>query len=431
MKYILALSIKTNPDISAAIVFACDNFKSIRDRFYKQKKTFNYPALVVVDENMHLLGILTEKDIIVIEKRTDINSDAVRAVDVCNKNAKYISEAELKIHKQNNTDPFEGLPASMSFMPVVDDKNCFEKFVYNIRFYQNHLLYLVVDILDSCQLQCPYCPRGTRWMKNSRCEMNLDTFGLVIKKAKEYNVTSIDLSNWTEVFLKRDVYRFMEVLRENDIPIRCASSNFSLAKIPNFDRFLESEFTRLYVSVSGFTQKTYEKYHRNGNLEYVKRNLEYAADYMSKHKIDSDIIVRYLDFGYNKDEVEDFRAYACQLGISFEWRKGFSGISQNPPICETNRTISMLQYYHNVSCAFVDFNVCEMFKTFALDCEANAYLCCCKPNYGCTKIGNFLKDSYEDIMLNKFMNPVCRICPNNKTYPLPERVKAHILRKIN
>jgi len=432
MKYILEKPIKINSDISAAIVFVNDSIKNILNHFYTQKNTFNYPALVVVGENLNLFGILTEKDITSIEKRTDIDFDTMHAVDVCNKNARFISKAELEIHKQNNTDPFEGLPTSMSFMPVVDDKNQFVSFVYNIKFYrQDENIYFVVDIVDSCQLQCPYCPRGARKMKNSKREMDLDTFSLVVKKAKDYNIDCIDLSNWTEVFLKKDVYKYMEVLCENNISKRCVSSNLSLAKIPNFDNFLKSGFTRLYVSVSGFTQKTYEKYHRCGNLEYVKSNLEYVANYINKYKIDGSIVIRYLDFGYNKEEIEDFKVYAYQLGLSFEWRRGGKSQYLTSFDNETDRTISMLKDYHKVSCNQVTFNVCGMFKTFALDCEADAYLCCCKPNYECTKIGNFLRDSYEDIMSNKFMNPVCQICDDAKTYPLPKRLRAEILRRLN
>jgi len=432
MKYILERSVKATANIGVIIVVSNDGFKECRNRFYSQKKIFNYPALVVVDKNSRLVGILTEKDIEFVEKRTDLDMQNLRVEDVCNKNARYISIAELEIHKNNNTDPFDGLPPSISFMPVVDDKKFFETFVYNIKFYNDNSIYMAIDIVDSCQLECIYCARGIGWMKNSKRDMDLDTFQLVIKKAKDFKINVIDIGNWAEIFLKKDAYKYMEILRDNDIFQAGALSNFSFAKIQNFDNFLESGFSKLYVSVSGFTQETYEKYHKGGNLEYVKRNLEYASNYKIKHNINGDIIVRYLHFNYNNDEIIEFEKYAYQLGLSFERRKGLVGISPNPSNNETDRTIAILHRYHTVKSKQLFLkNVCHMFKTFALDCEADAYLCSCKPNYACTKIGNFLSDSYEDMMINKLMNPVCQICSEGKPCSLPDRVKAEINKRIN
>jgi FkbM family methyltransferase len=136
MKYILEHSIKISPNLSNIVVLANNSFKNIRNIFFAQKKIFNYPALVVVDDNRCLLGIFTEKDINRIEERDDIDMDTVHAIDVCNRTAKFISMEELELHKQNDTDPFKDLPPSMSFMPVVDDKKCFETFVYNFKFCQ-------------------------------------------------------------------------------------------------------------------------------------------------------------------------------------------------------------------------------------------------------------------------------------------------------
>jgi hypothetical protein len=83
----------------------------------------------------------------------------------------------------------------------------------------------------------------------------------------------------------------------------------------------------LYVSVSGFTQGMYQRYHRNGNLAFVKRNLEYAAEYKLKHGIKDAIYVRYLNFGYNADELRLFEEYALGLGLLFEHRHagGYDG----------------------------------------------------------------------------------------------------------
>ncbi|MCL2185399.1 MAG: radical SAM protein [Treponema sp.] len=418
MKYILDRSGKVGAGIYIAVVFDHDSFKQVRNRFYSQKISYNYPAMIVVNDKMRFLGIFTEKDIISIEKRNDIDLSSIHAIDVCNIYSKYISLTELEVHKKNNTDPFEGLPPSISFMPVVDDNKCFINFVYNINFYNDNSIFFCLDINDSCQLQCPYCPRGTKEIKNTKKEMDLTTFKEVIKKSKEYKVTNIDIGNWTEPFLKKDLYKYMEILRDYDIPVRGVTSNLSFPKIYNFEQFLESGFTKLTVSVSGNTQKIYEKYHKGGNIEYVKRNLDYASNYIYKNNIDGNIFIRFLDFGYNRNEINIFEEYAYKSGFLFEHFGGLKDFFTD-------------KSFNNINRIYGSFNVCFLFRFFALDCSSNVYLCICRKINELHKVGNFLEDSYEDLMLNKFMNPVCQFCNWDKTFPLPEKVKRDFIKRIN
>jgi MoaA/NifB/PqqE/SkfB family radical SAM enzyme len=432
MKYVL----ETTADILSSVVSSDASMRYAYDYFTVQKRNYNHPAIVVADAELYFYGLMTESDVLkYVSQNPNADLESVRLIDVCNKTPNAITQEDLERHLVNDTDPFENLPPQRGFMPVLNAKGQFLNFVFNKKHYMpaETEKYIAIDIIDSCQLSCVHCPRGLRNIPNTNGEMSLSLFEEIVIKAKDNGYTYFDLINFTEAFLKKDLYKYMELLREHGIPRRTTSSNFSFDKIPNFDEFLDSGFTRLFVSVSGFTQETYEKYHKGGNLEWVKRNLEYAAKYKRDKKIAGDIIVRYLSFDYNKNEIDLFKKFTQQLGLTFEIRNG--GVSNmqtyNPKgTSDDEITARFLRSYHTISGKKRNLEVCSSFGMMALDYKGDAYLCCSVPTHACLKIGNFFRDDVESLLINKWLHPYCQLCRVKKTVPLPKFVKEEIIRRI-
>jgi MoaA/NifB/PqqE/SkfB family radical SAM enzyme len=434
MKYILG----NKADLGKAVVFKDYTMRRAIKIFEEQKSLSDLPALLVASEDYQFYGIMTEKD---IEKyyvmNPDANMNTVTVEHVYNKNPKYIiTEQELECHKKQNTDPFDNLPPSVSFMPLLDKNNRVVRFVYNLSFYKSSKLFIAIDLNDVCQLRCVGCPRGLREMKNTPNIMSLTDFEKIVDKAKSLNIDRIELYNWGEPLLINNLYQYVEILEKHGIRSRHLGSNFSFEKIANFDKLLSSGFTQLYVSVSGFTQNMYEKYHRGGNVEFVKRNLEYAAEYKRKNNISGNIWVRYLNFGYNSDEAKSFEDYAKNLNILFENRVGMGSFNGNDVITPNeyksinDRTGRYLNKYHEVSYKRKTFRTCNITGLLTLDYNGDVYLCCNYANHELFKVGNFLSDSLGDIMINKYMHPFCELCNWEKSIPFPENIRQEILKRM-
>lgn len=411
------------------------------------------PALIVSDQTYLFHGLLTEKDILAFIEKTEINLNDVTVEYAYNRNPKYvITSAELDHHKVNDTDPFENLPPNISFMPLIDDNKKFVNFVYNKKFYKPQSFHVSVDIGNACQLKCPSCERGQRVLKNSSDFMDLSLFEKIVKKSKEIGSGSIAFFNYAEPLLVENLYQYIDIVKNYGIPRIELSTNFSFKEIPNFNKLLDScfstpHFTRLYVSVSGFTQETYKNYHKGGNIEYVKKNLEHASNYKLENKDNSDIWVRYLTFDYNREEAILFREYAKKIGITFETRVGdsfdrksaktlMSGLSNlNDPLFYENDEAVTAQYlsgYYKVSSkrSRISFLICDVRQNLVLDYKGDVYLCPCVPPREVFKIGNFVQDSLDDILINQFLHPRHSLCGRAKTLPISDDLRKALMNAI-
>jgi hypothetical protein len=264
--------------------------------------------------------------------------------------------------------------------------------------------------------------------------MSLELFEAIIIKAKREEYSQIFLFNWNEPFLCENLYEYMNLIYKYDFPERIVSSNLSLESISHFDEFLHSRFTKMIVTVSGFTQEIYEKYHRNGRIDWVKKNLEYIADFKLKMpEICGDVVVRYLVFDYNHNEIALFRNYVSNdLDLGFE-------IVTADRYWDDNDSIDFLKFFEKYS------DVCAKPKKMCwcteqgLQCDVNGdvYICCKLPTLSFFKIGNFLTDDDISLRINKLLNPYCDICDNFKIFdgkkilPVPNDVCEELMRRLN
>jgi len=110
-----------NRTLSKVIVLKNATMQEVQEIF----KNWNdgYPCLIVSDESYNFYGIITEKEInafLVDNPKVDLVTVTVEAV--YNKVPKYmITVSELQHHIERNTDPFESLPSSVRFMPIVEN----------------------------------------------------------------------------------------------------------------------------------------------------------------------------------------------------------------------------------------------------------------------------------------------------------------------
>jgi hypothetical protein len=105
-------------------------------RIFKNRD-YGYPCLIVSDDEYNFYGIMTEKDInAFLDNNPNADLDSVTVETAYNRTPKYvITVSELDCHNKNNTDPFENLPPSVSFMPLLGDGKIIN-FVFNKRFYK-------------------------------------------------------------------------------------------------------------------------------------------------------------------------------------------------------------------------------------------------------------------------------------------------------
>lgn len=166
-----------------------------------------------------------------------------------------------------------------------------------------------IDLTGACNLKCPCCPMG-RDEEYPRHIMQPDELRMILDKAvDETYPLGVWLYNYTEPFLHPKLPEMVRVVKEFGLPAYI-STNFNIRR--NIVETLTAEPEALMVSFSGFTQPTYEKTHRGGNIDKVKEHMELASSVPSKTKLR----VHWHRYYSNLHEEAAMRRWVDQLKVS-------------------------------------------------------------------------------------------------------------------
>ena len=89
-------------------------------------------------------------------------------------------------------------------------------------FGHSRLLYfpnkLTIDIGNVCNLRCPLCPTGRADKSASKGFMKFEEFKRIIDELGDY-LTNLELYNWGEPLLNRDLIKMIHYAKARNIPV--------------------------------------------------------------------------------------------------------------------------------------------------------------------------------------------------------------------
>ncbi len=170
-----------------------------------------------------------------------------------------------------------------------------------------------IDVSNVCVLNCPLCPTGKREAQ-AKNTMKFEEFKQIFDKVKDY-VFDVKLYNWGEPFLCKDIFKMVDYCHKNNVGVRIHSNlNYYTDEI--LENIVKSKIDYLHLSIDGYSQKAYEFYRINGNInkvfEGIKKINEYKKNLKSRFPI---IHWGYLINNINKDEIEKARNYAKEINV--------------------------------------------------------------------------------------------------------------------
>ena len=174
--------------------------------------------------------------------------------------------------------------------------------------------YLTIDPFSACNLKCPLCPTGNGRITLKKGRLQTEMFRHIVDEMGTY-LYSIDMFNWGEPLLNKDIYEMIAYAHQHHI-ITSVSSNFHYFDAQVAERMIKSGLDYLILSIDGATQATYEQYRVGGNLETVLRNVRTLTD--TRKRLGSRtpyIFWQYLVFRHNEYEIEQARVLAAELGV--------------------------------------------------------------------------------------------------------------------
>ena len=149
-------------------------------------------------------------------------------------------------------------------------------------------MHYLIDIVGTCNLRCPSCPVGnfkaSDFLEKTRDKgfMDIELFRKIIDKiineSQRYGEDfSILLYNWGEAMLHPKIDEFANILQKLSIPFHMSSNLNTEAK---FTQIVRAAAT-FRISVSGYSNETYQKGHVAGDINLVISNM-----YRTRYEID-------------------------------------------------------------------------------------------------------------------------------------------------
>ncbi len=173
---------------------------------------------------------------------------------------------------------------------------------------------LTIDPSANCMLACPLCPTGNKDKGRARGEMSFDNLKKLINEVGDY-LFEIDLFNWGEPFLNKDIFKMISFADSKKIITRL-SSNLNFFPVGYEKKLIESKLNHLVVSLDGITQQTYSQYRRGGDMDKVLKAVSKIAKEKEKQKSKTPFITwQFIVFDHNEHEIPKAKKLVKKLGF--------------------------------------------------------------------------------------------------------------------
>jgi radical SAM protein with 4Fe4S-binding SPASM domain len=177
--------------------------------------------------------------------------------------------------------------------------------------YPTHLF---IDVTNICNLRCILCPTGVGAPGRKKGIMPLETFKKIVHEMQRYLI-SIDLFNWGEPLLNKQVYDMIRYAHKHHI-VTSVSTNFNYFSEKSAEDLISSGLDFLILSIDGVSQETYEQYRVGGDFQKVMSNLSLLIDKRGKlGKKNPFVCWQFLVMRHNEHEVEIAKKMAEDLGV--------------------------------------------------------------------------------------------------------------------
>ena len=254
---------------------------------------------------------------------------------------------------------------------------------------------IVPELVDGCRMFCALC-----WNRKRQGSMENMSLEIVREVVKKYSESTICWFNWGEPLWHTG---FIEVSDVIEPTVSFISSSFSL---PISDEYLFAltKWKRVYISLSGMTQKVYEIYNCGGDVNLVFSNLERFL--ATNHK---EIIVRWQNHPLNKHQKNDVAGYCKYRNIKF---------MSIPLNCEVE---DLTQGFEHELLRNPKFNPlmtdCGIVRQLPIGVDG-AYLLCCATHNVKTGYTIFDDISEEELLKKRMDLPLCNICRERKLFQM-------------
>ena len=178
---------------------------------------------------------------------------------------------------------------------------------------------ICIDASTVCQLKCPSCPNAS-----GEIGKRLGSGFLQFKDFKEImeknpHIYGVQLSNWGEIFLNKEMGRIIEYAYKHNIALSVGNgTNFNNVTDDTLEAMVKYKFRKITCAIDGASQETYSTYRVNGNFNRVIENIKKINKFKKQYNSFLPVLVwQFIPFGHNTFEIGKAREMAKELNMVF------------------------------------------------------------------------------------------------------------------
>lgn len=288
---------------------------------------------------------------------------------------------------------------------------------------------LSVEPGTACDLRCPQCPTGNGTLNRPGGRMQVEDFETLLDMLPGLTVVNLYLQG--EPFLHPRMTDMIRIASEKKL-YTITSTNGQHISEETAAAVVNSGLSEIWISMDGVTQDSYAKYRKGGDLEKVKRSIKLLSDAKKRSgKILPCIVVQFIVFRHNENEVEEFKRMAGKLGADRAeiktaqfYELGEGGVE--PPVSEKFRRYASRD---ELKLKGKTRNHCWKSWMSAVVTWNGEVLPCCYDKDGEHSLGNIRNAEFykvwngdkamkfrKAVLTNKEKIEMCRNCPEGRSF---------------
>jgi MoaA/NifB/PqqE/SkfB family radical SAM enzyme len=279
---------------------------------------------------------------------------------------------------------------------------------------------VILEPVSACPVKCILCPTGHRDKKKTVMTLSL-VEKYLSKAVADFDSYDLLFGNWGEPLLHPQIDKLIEIAKNVGFTNITIATSFSTHC--NIEKLAKSELSRLHISLSGMTPKTYNMVHRYGNLHLVKDNIKKLCVLRKEHDSPMKVFLRWHRYKHNEHEFKSARAMCKEYRVNISPYFGhLGGIDMlrdwvNGSIDkDTNDFINKFVFTDFIKSACTKHqnkNLCRQSNLLTIDVNGTLLHCCAF--YDSQDFGiDFLNSSKEEIIAFKEKgNQYCQECITN------------------
>lgn len=276
---------------------------------------------------------------------------------------------------------------------------------------------LFLEVNNVCNLHCPFCLTGKRKSGGRPIRnMSFDEMKRIIEPVEDV-LYFIQLYNWGEPLINKDLFKFVEYARSKKI-FTMASSNMNFTR-PNLpEQIIDSGLDYFIAAIDGFSPQTYSLYRRGGDFIKAKKNLEAILELKKANKAKTPYVEwQYVVFKHNQHEIEAAREFANDIGVDFF--HPIKGYIENP-----DWITDLPEYQTDVGQSQSVFNCTRPWTHLNIRVDGGVAPCCYE-YYKKDDFGNIFNSSFTEIWNNSMFKSARQLITKGVNTITSEKTICH------